>query len=158
MVYRVAGLACALALTGCASSRYVPDIAQPYVEAQTRASAISFYLREPRGGTSLYQLPGIATARHSGTPSGRIAPLPVPVPVDLRIAAGTRVGDLATMWAMSIGYTPYPATPSLAERRLPKPMVGTFTADQMRQRLLADAGVRVDLFPESRLILITEAR
>ena len=154
MVHRLTAIAAVVVLAGCASPR-VPDVNVAYRNAAVRAQAMAFYTGRDMSDSQLYSLPMI-----EGTPppvlvDARQAPAYIPPPAASHIAAGARLGEVMTMWGMSIGFTPMFVDERARGDVLYQSWQGHADAAQFAQWITQQTGRVVTIFPESRLLMVS---
>ncbi|TJY57363.1 hypothetical protein E4T66_18325 [Sinimarinibacterium sp. CAU 1509] len=156
MVYRVIALAGTLAVSACAHDRWLPDHAATYDRASMRAEAMAYYTGRAIDDSQLYQLPLIAAATRSNFATPHAAPLYLHEPLAMIMVRGTRLGDAVTLWGRAWGYSPLFADSAARDIRLQDTWNGTGSAADLSDWLHAQTGQRVTIFPESRLLMVSE--
>lgn len=154
MVYRLSTIIAALTLAGCASPR-VPDVSAAYRNAAVRAQAMAVYTGRSMSDSQLYALPMIEGAPTPVLVDARQAPAYIPPPAASHIIAGARLGDVMTMWGMSIGFTPLFVDERARADVLVQSWKGQVNAAQFAQWITQQTGRVVTIFPESRLLMVS---
>ncbi|ULQ48334.1 hypothetical protein JN531_017015 (plasmid) [Flagellatimonas centrodinii] len=159
MVHSVKGtaisiLAAAGLVSGCAT-RGDSGFADDYRKAQIRQTAMRSIVARPAADGELREKPLISGPLNPSTTGPHTAPMILPPPVSARLTAMMKVSELVTLWGMSIGYTPVITSKAAGEAILGSFAEVDFTEVDMGGWMARNVGVRIDLIPEVRMILVS---
>lgn len=149
-----AAIAAVALVSGCAT--HGPNgMADDYRNAQIRQKAMRSILERPSADSRLRELHLIPGPLNPSTSAVHTAPLILPPPVTAKLTAMMKVSELVTLWGMSIGYTPVITSMAAGEAIIGSFAAVDFTEVDMGGWIARNAGVRIELIPEVRLILVS---